>query len=308
MGRAEIKLAASPTSWGVDFADAPNNPPWQTVLDEIQRSGARALELGPVGYLPEDPDVLRGALTIRGLTAVGSFIFEDMHDPAAHEAVLSIATRACRAIRAAGGNVLVVIDRPSSARASTAGVAHLASRLPTHLWLRMTQLIERVAGIAREHELQPAFHPHAGSYVEFADEIEHLLADTEVGLCLDTGHAAYAGIAAHDAIRAYGSRIVHMHGKDVDPRVHDRVLADHIGFWDAISRGIFCPLGQGSVDFRRVASALDDIGYRRFLTIEQDRVPGTGEPVQELRSSVDVLRDVGIGAGDQHDAAPVETG
>ena len=30
-----IRLAASPTNWGVDFADAPTNPPWGEILDQI---------------------------------------------------------------------------------------------------------------------------------------------------------------------------------------------------------------------------------------------------------------------------------
>ena len=52
-----IKLATGPVTWGVDFADTPTNPPWQQVLDDIAASGLPAMELGPVGYLPEDPDV-----------------------------------------------------------------------------------------------------------------------------------------------------------------------------------------------------------------------------------------------------------
>src|ERR1700733_3191790 len=109
MGFDGIRLATGPVSWGVDFADAPDNPPWQHVLDEIQQSGIGALELGPVGYLPEDPALLRPALERRGLTAVGSFVFEDLHDPSCHDQVLSVAARACRAIAAAGGEVLVII-------------------------------------------------------------------------------------------------------------------------------------------------------------------------------------------------------
>ncbi len=67
-----IRYATGPVTWGVDFADDPANPPWQEVLDEISASGIGALELGPVGYLPEDPGRLRAELDGRGLTAVGS--------------------------------------------------------------------------------------------------------------------------------------------------------------------------------------------------------------------------------------------
>ena len=76
-----IKLATGPVTWGVDFADTPTNPPWLQVLNEIAESGLRAMELGPVGYLPEDPDTVRELLAERNLLSAGSFVFDDLHDP-----------------------------------------------------------------------------------------------------------------------------------------------------------------------------------------------------------------------------------
>ena len=50
-----VKLATGPVTWGVDFADAPDNPPWQKVLDDIEQSGIGALELRPGGVPPRGP-------------------------------------------------------------------------------------------------------------------------------------------------------------------------------------------------------------------------------------------------------------
>jgi inosose dehydratase len=52
---------------------------------------------------------------------------------------------------------------------------------------------------------------------------------------------------------------------------------------------IFCPVGDGVVDIAAVLAALDRIGYRGFATIEQDRVPGSGAPLDDLRKSVAVI-------------------
>ena len=41
-----VRLATGPVTWGVDFADSPNNPPWTSVLDDIQRSGLGASNSG----------------------------------------------------------------------------------------------------------------------------------------------------------------------------------------------------------------------------------------------------------------------
>src|SRR5206468_387098 len=101
------------------------------------------------------------------------------------------------------------------------------------------------------------------------DEIDRLLEHSGVGLCLDTGHLAYAGVAAHEAIARYGGRLAHLHLKDVDGTVLERVARENAGFGEAIAQGIFCPLGRGIVDLGAALEALDEVGYRGFATIEQ---------------------------------------
>jgi inosose dehydratase len=288
-----VKLATGPVTWGVDFADAPGNPPWQQVLDDIEQSGIGALELGPVGYLPEDPDTLRAELGRRALTAVGSFVFDDLHDPAREDDVIAMAERACRAIVAAGGAFLVIIDRPDDARAATAGRSAVAPRLSDQRWSAMLAVVDRVAAVARSHGLRPAFHPHAGGYVEFIDEIERLLADSDLDLCLDTGHAAYARIDPVEAIRRLGDRLGHVHFKDIRADVLQRVDDEALSFWEAIAEGIFCPIGEGMVDIGGVLDALAEVGYDGYATIEQDRVPGSGAPLDDLRRSIAVLSKAG---------------
>lgn len=292
-----VKLATGPVTWGVDFADAAGNPPWQQVLDDIERSGVGALELGPVGYLPEDPVVLAEALRSRALTAVGSFVFEDFHDPTQGRRIAAVTIRACRAIAAAGGSVLVIIDRPGPTRAATAGRPDDAARLRGLAWRGMLDRFEATASVARDHGLSPVVHPHAGTFVEFEDEIERLLDATSLDLCLDTGHAAYAGMDPAAALRAYAPRIAHVHLKDVSANVLRDVRARRRGFWQAIERGVFCPLGDGAVALPDVIAALAESGYDGFATIEQDRVAGSGSPLHDLLRSVAAVRSADVKVG-----------
>lgn len=292
-----VRIAASPVAWGVDFADAPTNPPWEQVLDDIATSGVGALELGPVGYLPEDPDTLRDALTSRSLASVGSFMFDDLHDPGQRDRLRALAERVGAFIAAASdgasgdgdGGVFVIIDKPDAVRVATAGRAGVAPRLDDDRWAQMVERFAEIATIARGHGTRPVAHPHAGGYVEFADEIERLVADTDLDLCLDTGHLAYAGIDPAAAIRRHGDRLGHVHLKDIRPEVHARVAAEGLTFWEAIEAGIFCPLGEGVVDVAEVVAALEAVDYIGYATIEQDRVGGTGAPLDDLLRSVAVI-------------------
>jgi inosose dehydratase len=281
-----LRLATAPVCWGVDFADAPGNPPWRDVLDGIAATGLAGAELGPVGYLPEAPERLTLELEARGLAAVGSFVFEPLHDPAQAKAVLATARRACAWIAAAGGTLLVIVDRVSAARAATAGHAD-ALRLAPAAREGFRERIAAVADIARAAGLEPVLHPHAGTYLERADEIEPMLAATGLGLCLDTGHLAYAGL---DPV-AWAARpdVRHVHFKDLDGAAAARAG----GFWEAVAAGAFCPIGTGSVDFAGVLGALRAAGYDGWATIEQDRVPGSGDPVADVRRSAAHLARLG---------------
>jgi len=57
-----IRIGNAPCSWGVEFAQDERNPTWQTVLKECSDAGYTGIELGPVGFMPEDPALLAEAL------------------------------------------------------------------------------------------------------------------------------------------------------------------------------------------------------------------------------------------------------
>ena len=134
--------------------------------------------------------------------------------------------------------------------------------------------------------------------------MRRLLDEPDLDLCLDTGHAAYAGAAPERLIAEFGPRLGHLHLKDVRAEVLARVRDEGLDFWAAIAAGVFCPLGQGVVDLPAVLDALAGVGYRGYATIEQDRVPGSGSPLDDLAESQRVLalRGAGGARGDDRRA------
>ena len=133
--------------------------------------------------------------------------------------------------------------------------------------------------------------------MEFEDEVERVLADTEsdgLELCIDTGHFAYAGIDPVTFLAQHRDRVQYLHFKDINPGVHQRVVNESIAFFDAVSLGVFCPLGKGCVDFPAFAAQLK-AGFDGPGTVEQDRdarLPTS--PLDDARASLDYLRSLGI--------------
>jgi inosose dehydratase len=295
---ATVRLAASPVSWGIDFADHPDNPPWRVVLDEIGASGCGWTELGPVGYLPERPERLRSELERRSLRVPGSWLVQPLSNAARTSEVTTAARRTCELIAAARGRFLVVIDTVRGERDMTAGRSADARRLGPEEWRAFAGTLRSVLEVARGFELEVVFHPHSGSHVEFPDEIERLLEEFpagELNLCLDTGHMAFSGADPVALYRELAARVRYLHLKDVDPRVLRTVKEARRRFWAAVGEGVFCPLGSGAVDFEGFRKALDDTGFDGFATVEQDRDPRSGRAAAEdLRRSLDYLTSVGF--------------
>ena len=70
-----IRIGNAPCSWGVEFSDDPRNPTWQSVLKDCAEAGYKGIELGPVGFMPENPDILGPALQEHDLTLIGGVFF-----------------------------------------------------------------------------------------------------------------------------------------------------------------------------------------------------------------------------------------
>jgi inosose dehydratase len=196
--------------------------------------------------------------------------------------------------------VLVVIDRPSDERARTAGRPDAAPRLSAARRRKLAATVREVAELATARGVRPVVHPHAGGYLEFEDEVDDLLARVPaeaLGLCVDTGHALYAGSDPAALIARHAGRVEHLHLKDVAPPRLAAARQERLDFWTAIATGIFCPVGDGMLDLPALRGALDAAGYSGLATIEQDRRPDTpGDPAADLRRSVERLRAAGIGA------------
>ena len=124
-----IRIGNAPCSWGVEFAEDPRNPHWQTVLGECAKAGYKGIELGPVGFMPEDPSELGDALDQHDLELIGGVVFRPFHDPDKWADVLDGAERTCKALAAHDADHLVLIDSISERRAPTAGRAHEAEQM-----------------------------------------------------------------------------------------------------------------------------------------------------------------------------------
>lgn len=305
-----ITVTCAPCCWGVDDVANPHLPPWQRVLDDAAEAGFGGLELGPYGYMPLDVSRVSEALARRDLRIVAGTIFDDLVSPANRENLLRQTDEICALITALpkpechegqrfDAPYLTVMDWGHDERDFAAGHSDRAPRLNDDAWDGMITNIRAIAERARDtYGVRAVIHPHAGGYIEFADELARVVFDIPAdvaGLCLDTGHLDYSGMDPVKKLRDYYDRLDYIHFKDINAQVFDQVMGQHIRFFDACAKGVMCPIGRGRIDFPAIRRLLDQLGYAGYITIEQERDPrNTGSILADLAASRGFLAGAGF--------------
>ena len=283
------RVAAAPISWGVCEV-----PGWgaqlepDRVLGEMTQLGITATELGPVGWLPTQAPALNEILHRHQLRLVGGFVPFVLHtphfDPQEGDRMAALLT-------AAGAEVMcaaVVTDPDWSA----------PRPLDDAEWRHLAANLARLEETTAAHGLTLAVHPHAGTLIERAHDVERLIEATDTGLCLDTGHLLIGGADPANFARDHAARIVHVHLKDVDTTVAQRLNSGELTLVQAVQAGLFRPLGAGDADIAQVVRNLEASGYERWLVLEQDTAitgqePPVGSgPVLDVRHSIEFLATV----------------
>lgn len=275
-------VASAPCSFGVDevVADDAWMPEPDEMLDWMVELDYVGTELGPPGYLGDGAEV-RERLSQRDLALVGAFLPQHLSRRemvTADRAWLRDSLRLLRDATPDGSRPFAVlaegIDEPARLAYTGRVEQHPEAQLDERRWDTLVDNLHATAELCHEAGLEPVFHPHAGTYIETADEIDRLanrMDGSLLGLCLDTGHFRYGGAAPAQAIRDYAALLRHVHLKDCRSDVLRAVAERGADLAAALHDGVFCPLGAGDADIPAAVDALRDVGYEGWLVVEQDQ-------------------------------------
>ncbi len=280
------RVAGAPVSWGV--IEVPGwgyQMPAERVLREAASLGLAATEAGPEGLLPRDPDEVSELLAGHGMSLVGGFVPAVLHEPRVREEQLALVERRAKFFAAAGADVVVL--------AASAGTEDYGKVFETEetAWRTLFESLKAVEEICARQGIAVSLHHHYGTVIERDDQVVRFLEGAEMGLCLDTGHLVIGGSDPVEMAKLAGSRVNHVHLKDVDTVLAARLAGRELGFKEAAQKGAFRPLGEGDVDVGRLLEVLEGEGYSGWYVLEQDTVvedePKEGEgPVRDVGKSL----------------------
>jgi len=298
-----IKIANAPCSWGVlEFDLNGICPGYEQVLDEIKETGYQGTELGDWGFMSTTPGELKKQLDIRGLSMVGAFVPIFLKDRSKHVSGAGIAVRTARLMADAGypEAFIVLADENGLVKERTqyAGRITPSMSLADDEWKDFCEGANFIAQeVKKETGLRTVFHHHCAGYVETPDEIACLLQNTDsslIGIVLDTGHYLFGGGDPVDFLKNNKERIWHIHFKDCHNGIVNKSKTEEWDYFKSVGNGVFCELGKGSVNFKAVMEELKKQQYSGWIVVEQDVLPGMGNPGIYARRNRDFIRTLGF--------------
>jgi len=273
-----VRLGISPLSWTNDVLhDLGDEIPLEQCLREASEIGYEGMELGR--KFPKDPQVLRPKLAEYGLVLAAGWYSGFLADRSLEEEWAAAADHV-RLLQGCGNSVLVYgeegktpehfLDVPMSRSPKLKSID-----LPSY-----AKKVEAFSDRLKEQGITFAYHHHLMMLVEKAEEIAAFCNATKdsVGLLLDTGHATAAGADYAEIIRRFGSRIVHIHLKDVRRNVLKRILESDASFNAGVREGYFTVPGDGDVDFSELGKFARNSDYRGWVIVEAEQDPAKAPP------------------------------
>jgi inosose dehydratase len=272
-----VRLGANPIIWSNDdLRELGADITLETCLEQARAVGFEGMELGH--KFPRDPKMLAAVLGRHGLKCISGWYSAELLEWGAREELRRLRPH-LELLQAMGSAVLVFAEVSHAVHGDLGRPLSERPVLTARDWRRLGQELTEVAAATAAAGVRLAYHHHMGTVVQSEADIDALMAATgpEVGLLLDTGHAAFAAADPAALAQRYAARIVHVHAKDVRTAVAYEARAGNWSFLRAVLAGVFTVPGDGAVAFEPVFAALRD--YSGWVVLEAEQDPRRADPL-----------------------------
>jgi inosose dehydratase len=283
MDQSKVKLGIAPIAWtNDDMPDLGKENTFEQCISEMALAGYTGSEIG--NKYPRDIEVLKKALKLRNMNICNAW-FSTFLLTRPYEEVEAEIVKFADFLHALGAKVVGVSEQSYSIQGRMEiPVFEQRHILSDEEWKRLCEGLNKLGKAVKARGISLTFHHHMGTVVQSAADTDRLMQGTDpeyVSLLFDTGHFAYCGENPLEIVKKHGSRIKHVHLKDIRPFVVQRVKTEHLSFLQGVRLGAFTVPGDGGgVDFAPVFQELDRIGYEGYMLVEAEQDPAIANPLE----------------------------
>ena len=272
-----VRIGANPIIWSNDdLRELGAEISLETCLSQARQIGFAGMELGH--KFPREPAALGAVLDRYGLVCVSGWYSGQLLTRDAREE-LSLLRPHLDLLKALGSSVLVFAEVTGAVHGDIRQPLSRRPRLAAGQWKQFGRRLTDLARMTAVEGVQLTYHHHMGTVVQSEDDIGALMeaCGPEVGLLLDSGHAAFAGADPIRLAQRYAPRIRHFHAKDVRACVREKARAGDWSFLQSVLEGVFTVPGDGCIEFASLFRALR--AYSGWIVLEAEQDPQRADPM-----------------------------
>lgn len=290
-----VRIGINPIGWSND--DLPQlggDTSIDTALREGSQIGYQGFELG--NKFPKEPAALAAKLAEFRVACVSGWYSGRLAEGSVEDEIKQCVAHMHK-LRFNGCKVVVYGEMAGSVQGQMDTPLTKRPHFTTDAqWRSYAQKLNLFGGHLRSaYGLTLAYHHHMGAYVESPEDIDRIMAETDqnVGFLFDAGHAFYGGAVDPVALlNKHVKRVVHVHCKDVRPKLIARARDEKWSFLKGVLNGVFTVPGDGAIDFDAVLATLHASGYSGWLVVEAEQDPAIYPSFEYAKKGYNTLRRI----------------
>lgn len=282
MDKNKVKLGIAPIAWtNDDMPELGAENTFEQCISEMALAGFEGTEMG--NKYPKDPQVLKKALSLRGLKVCNAWFSAYLTTEPLQETVDAFIKHR-DLLYELGAKIIGAAEQGHSIQGLKDIPVFAGKPIFTEEeWKRLADGLNYLGKLAQDKGMILTYHHHMGTGVQTLEEIDRLMSMTDpnlVYLLYDTGHLVFSGEDPLEVVKKYAARIKHVHLKDVRKDVLEKVKSEDMSFLDAVRAGVFTVPGDGMIDFAPIFKVLDDTGYEGWMVVEAEQDPAKANPLE----------------------------
>jgi inosose dehydratase len=282
LNKEKVFLGIAPIGWtNDDMPDLGKENTFQQTVSEMALAGFKGSEVG--SHYPTDPEELKKALDLRGLTICNqwfsSFLISRPYEETEEAFIkqldfLSKVGSKCIGVSEQSYSIQGMLDHP---------IQEGKYVMNDEEWDLLTNGLNRLGKIAKDRGMTLTFHHHMGTVVQTEEEIDRFMESVDpelVFLLFDSGHLSFAGIDPEKVLKKYVNRVKHVHLKDLRKSVVAQSREEKWSFLKGVRAGTFTVPGDGDVDFGPIFRILEEADYEGWIVVEAEQDPALANPLE----------------------------
>lgn len=282
LNKEKVFLGIAPIGWtNDDMPDLGKENTFEQTVSEMALAGFQGSEVG--SHYPTDPQILKKALELRGLTICNQW-FSSFLISRPYEETEAAFIKQCDFLRQVGARCIGVSEQSYSIQGMLDHPIQEGKYVMNEEeWEVLVSGLNRLGRIAKEKGLILTFHHHMGTVIQTEEEIDRFMESVDpelVYLLFDSGHLSFAGIDPEQILRKYVSRVRHVHLKDLRKDIVEQSRKERWSFLKGVREGTFTVPGDGDVDFGSILQILEEADYQGWIVVEAEQDPARANPLE----------------------------